>query len=933
MSRFRILYHEFLFRVVDLELIAPEGDLKKLLGQFAGLLVFFSFWFGFAGLLNMTGRQLVPVVRLMTVWTVEHFVIATTMLVVGVFAVLSWNSTFPDRRDVLVLAPLPISSRIMFLAKIAAVATALGLTILSLHVFAGLIWPITLALQSSALSAPALTYAAALPPLGASSLQSVLDRDLADALKPEGALAPGTGTGVTIGVSRNGIRRVFAYGTAHPDSLFEIGSISKTFTALILAQMAAQGQLKLEEPVRALLPPGTVDQPNSPEITLLDLATHHSGLPPMPDNLDLNPTNWAAYQVDDLYRFLHARGLAKSDDPEFAHSNLGFAVLGAALASRAGVQYADLLKQGVTDPLRFRDTTLSLSPEQQRRLIQSYDLSGRPSPAWNLGALAPAGGIFSTASDLLTYLEANLHPAKFAPGPLAAAIDDTHVLRADVQDAMRIGLSWVYSPKTGIYWHGGLVSGYASYAFFHPKGDYAAVVLLNNPGFLSGLLPDHIRQRLAGEPAVSLGNVVIPGSTGAVSIPRSFVAYWIAVSAGGAFMLCCVLALQGLAAQLLPRRYFLRVSSWLQLVVFCLLVAGYFLEPSVQAAFGGASDFRLLSWLPSYWFLALFQQLNGTLHPALGPFVHRAWTALAIAVAGTAIGYVLSYFRTLRQIVEEPDILPAPRTTSWLPRFGSQFHTAIVRFSVRTMLRSRQHRVILAFYLGLGFAISILYLRAPAAQQQILANSTGVPWQKAAIPLIISSVMMMAAWIIGIRLVFALPLELPANWIFRALPLGSAPACLAAARRALYALALAPVCLIGAAVLLWLWPWQPALGHLAVLALLSVFAIELALFNLQKVPFTCSYLPGKVNFSVTMALCLLFNLLFFWAAQFERRALAHPATLARILIVLALAAALARWRSTAEAHSEIAGLRFEEAPDPAVFALEIHKDGALPGAP
>lgn len=931
MSQFRILFREFLFRIVDLDLIAPEGDIKQLLGRFAAFLLFLSMWAGVMGL-AMAGNRLAPPLRLMAVWTAEHVLISTTMLVVGLFAVLSWNSTFPGRRDILVLAPLPIRSRTMFLAKAAAVASGLGLAIVALHGLASLTWSYAIAKQSASLTAPALTYDRALPPLDAASLQKVLSADLADAQKPGGALGPGTDAGVAIGVSRNGVRRVFAYGTAKPDSIFEIGSISKTFTALILAQMAAQGKVKLEEPVRALLPPDTVDEPEGPEITLLDLATHHSGLPPMPDNLDVqDPYAPASYQDEDLYRFLRERGLGRSDYPEFEYSNLGFGLLGTALANRAGIPYAQLLKREVADPLGLRDTTLSLSPEERRRLIQAYDGAHRPVPDLDLGALSPAGAIRSTAGDMLTYLEAQVHPEKFGPGTLPGALADTHQLRAEVQDTLRIGLSWVYTPNEGIYWHNGAVSGYTSYAFFHPKGDYAAVVLLNNRSFLSDLLPNHIRQRFAGERAVSLANVVIPGSTGALSYPRSLAGYWISVSAAGTFIFCCVLGLQGLAAQILPRRYFLRVSSWLQLATFCVLVAGYCLEPWPISAFGETSDFRLLSWLPSYWFLAVFQQLNGTLHPALAPFAHRAWTGLAVAETATGIGYVLSYFRTLRQIVEEPDILPTSRRAAWLPRFGSPLHTAVVRFSIRTMFRSRQHRVILAFYLGIGFAVSVLYLKSPAEQQQLVASSSGAPWQKAAIPLLVSSIVMMVSWVAALRMVFAMPLELAANWVFRTLPLGGPPECLAASRRALYTLALVPIFGISVGVFLWVWPWQAALGHLVVLALLCVILAELGLRNFQKLPFTCSYLPGKTNMSVTILLCLLlFNVLAFAGAGFERKALAHPAVMTKVLVVLAAAAGLARRHTSAQSRAEAVELRFEEAPEPEVLALKIYKDGATP---
>src|SRR5271165_6008109 len=128
MKQFRILYREFLFRIVDLELLSAhaQGDVNKLLGQFAALLIFVSLIFSGSALVYGGAKVPTPA-KLMLGWSAEHFLIATTMLVVGLFAVLSWDSTFPDRRDVMVLAPLPVRARTMFFAKVAAVATALGI--------------------------------------------------------------------------------------------------------------------------------------------------------------------------------------------------------------------------------------------------------------------------------------------------------------------------------------------------------------------------------------------------------------------------------------------------------------------------------------------------------------------------------------------------------------------------------------------------------------------------------------------------------------------------------------------------------------------------------------------------------------------------------------------------------------------------------------
>lgn len=139
--------------------------------------------------------------------------------------------------------------------------------------------PLVLARQATAIEPTPVALDPAMPPVEVAKLKDVLDKDLAAALA-SGDLAPATDGGVTIGVVQHGVRRVFSYGTAKPDSVFEIGSVTKTFTGLLLAQSVAQKKARLDEPVRALLPAGTVAAPASgPEITLLDLSAQRSGLP------------------------------------------------------------------------------------------------------------------------------------------------------------------------------------------------------------------------------------------------------------------------------------------------------------------------------------------------------------------------------------------------------------------------------------------------------------------------------------------------------------------------------------------------------------------------------------------------------------------------------------------------------------------------------
>lgn len=380
--------------------------------------------------------------------------------------------------------------------------------------------PLNLARQSKPEAPPPVTHTAAMPPVDVANMQSVLSSDLEQAFT-SGALAPETSAGLTIGILRKGVRRIFAYGTAKSDSIYEIGSITKTFTGLVFAQMVEQGIVKLDEPVRLLLPVGAVATPRGVDISLLDLITQHSGLPRLPDNLKPSDPNnpYADYHAANLYRFLSGHGLGKVGDPPFLYSNLGVGLLGQALANRAGVPYPALLLDEVTGPLALKNTVITLSAEQHQRFIEGHRADHLVAHAWDLDALAGAGAIRSNADDMLTYLEAQLHPERIVmtgPEPssktqtIAASLTLSHELRANAGAGTEIAFAWLYNTATGSYWHNGATGGYSSFAFFNPKGDYAAVVLMNTTvsatGSFADLVGQHIEQRFAGSPAVSLSN-------------------------------------------------------------------------------------------------------------------------------------------------------------------------------------------------------------------------------------------------------------------------------------------------------------------------------------------------------------------------------------------------------------------------------------------
>lgn len=544
--QFQVLYRKFLGSMIDLELLSAQGDVTKLLGQFAGFLAFFSGGLAFGGMMFDT-RHMDPRMAVMSLWGMEHFLIATTMLVVGVFAVLSWDAAFPDKRDVLVLGPLPVRARTLFLAKAAALGAALGLTVVSLNVFSGVIWP--------------------------------------------------------------------------------------------------------------------------------------------------------------------------------------------------------------------------------------------------------------------------LH---FSQG-------------------------------------------------------------------------------------------------GLLGVPRALAALWITVIAAGAFVFSLVLAVQGVTAQILPRTLFLRVSPLIQIAAFCVFVGTYFLEPSLATPETIRAHEAMLAWYPTYWFLAAFQWLNGGPYLALA---ERAWQGLAATAAIAACAYVLSYIRTLKKVVEQPDITPAIGGLRWLPPFGNGLETAVVRFSIRTIARSRQHRVVLAFFLAIGFAFMMLLLHAPAEHNQLA---------QASMALLFADYVVLITTVVGIRAVFAMPIALGANWVFRVTAAGTPHDYMRAIRRPLFVLGVVPIWIASACVFFAIWPWKHAAEHLVILALAGSIVAYLCLYGFQKIPFTCSFLPGKSK--IHMAILggpMLLLVVVSEAVRAEAQALDHPSSLPAIFLALTIAAGVIRWLVTRTQDAEV---RFEESEAPAVLTLGIQYVG------
>jgi serine-type D-Ala-D-Ala carboxypeptidase/endopeptidase len=235
--------------------------------------------------------------------------------------------------------------------------------------------------------------------------------------------------------------------------------------------MAQDGRVELDEPPI----PGRA-------ITLADLAAHTAGLPRLPRGLLVSGfrhrrdpyARFGSRELDDALRSVRLRSPGR-----VRYSNFGAGLLGHFLGVRQGSSYAELVAQEICAPLGLDDTFLFVPEDKRGRFAEGHDRRGRPVPHWHFDALAGAGGLRSTAEDLLTFLALQLHPPDT---PLGAAARLTHVVRAG-RGRLRIGLGWLRTSLgedgPDVLWHNGGTGGFRSFAGFVPDGEVGAVVLSN----------------------------------------------------------------------------------------------------------------------------------------------------------------------------------------------------------------------------------------------------------------------------------------------------------------------------------------------------------------------------------------------------------------------------------------------------------------------
>jgi D-alanyl-D-alanine-carboxypeptidase/D-alanyl-D-alanine-endopeptidase len=321
--------------------------------------------------------------------------------------------------------------------------------------------------------------------------------------------------GLVVGVVTPDGRSVAGYGTVRlgpavvvpdGDTVFELGSVTKAYTGVLLAVLERDGVVKLDDSARKHLPPELrLPRRGERPITLLDLTTHYSGLPVQPPLIGLrallsgdrdNP--YAHYDRAKLAADLANLRLKHAPGECYAYSNLGAGLLGHALAHAAKADsYEAALVRYVLDPLRLADTRITLSPAQRRRFPPGHDGDGDEVSHWDLASLEACGALRSTAHDQLTFLAANLG---LTPTPLLPALRASHAPRRDTDlPGQKVALGWHVQPlrrggKATLVWHNGGTGGSRCFLGFVPEARVGAVILNNSDHSVDALTIELLRR-------------------------------------------------------------------------------------------------------------------------------------------------------------------------------------------------------------------------------------------------------------------------------------------------------------------------------------------------------------------------------------------------------------------------------------------------------
>ena len=284
------------------------------------------------------------------------------------------------------------------------------------------------------------------------------------------------------------------------DTVYEIGSVSKVFTGLLLADAVNQATVQLEQPAQELLPDG-VTMPKGKErgITLLDLSTHASGLPRISNNMpDLESENpYENYSSKLAYEFLNEHKLEREPGSKREYSNFAVSLLGHLLCAKAGKSFDELLEQQITSPLGMKNTRVELSDSMQKHLAKPFLSKGHPTTNWTFADMPGAGGIRSNTTDMLKFVRANLQPPENEIGKTLKLAFKKH--RAGQGNDFSMGLGWNLARDGSTRWHNGQTAGYHSMLMVNQKLKVALILMTNTGTMEVDQLAEQIIMLLMGK--------------------------------------------------------------------------------------------------------------------------------------------------------------------------------------------------------------------------------------------------------------------------------------------------------------------------------------------------------------------------------------------------------------------------------------------------
>jgi CubicO group peptidase (beta-lactamase class C family) len=263
-------------------------------------------------------------------------------------------------------------------------------------------------------------------------------------------------------------------------TVYELGSVSKVFTGLLLADAVSRGEINLNAAANVANPAGIrLPSRNGRSIKWIDLSTHRAGLPRLSSNLPLtdlvNP--YRDYDSNKAAEFLNQYELPRQPGETHEYSNFGASVLGYLVAQKAGKPYQELLRERIAEPLRMTDCTVSLSDDQIKRLATPHDKFGSVTSPWTFADLPGAGGVHATMRDMMRFAKAQLNPPS---GPFGEAIDLAWKQHTEADESgPAMGLGWMIAGDGQTRWHNGQTGGSHSALFINRKLKCAVIVLCN----------------------------------------------------------------------------------------------------------------------------------------------------------------------------------------------------------------------------------------------------------------------------------------------------------------------------------------------------------------------------------------------------------------------------------------------------------------------